>query len=248
MKGALPIWYHLGAKKRLRLLNNTRVSDFLRDRHGVSYVADLLKLTRRTCFRRARAQSNDFVPSTCECRACGEDTARGCKHPLGCCKAAANLLEQVRPKWHPDVEPVPDGLTLTSKCLDANTEALESEGVVTFNPSLTERGSIMEAMRVFVDPSVHDEPPAIRARAGRIVEDEAVTAYLVGPSSRKSLPKGAEPMPNNMGLVYYPGSPEKSAIVRPRPPRGNILMQQGEVTAALHAVEDTPKDSPLRLV
>ncbi|KAH9839014.1 uncharacterized protein C8Q71DRAFT_683262, partial [Rhodofomes roseus] len=177
MKNALPIWYHLGAKRRLRLLNNTRVSDCLRERHGVTYVADLLGLAHRACFRAARLLSNDFIPSSCECAECRTDASRGCRHPLGCCKAAAHLLEQVRPKWHPEFEPIPDGLTLTSKRIEANAVALESEGETIFDPTLTSRGPVMEAVRVFVDPRVHDEPPAIRARSGRVVNDEEVTAY-----------------------------------------------------------------------
>ncbi|KAH9838264.1 uncharacterized protein C8Q71DRAFT_682019, partial [Rhodofomes roseus] len=181
MKEALPIWYHLGASKKLRSLNNTRVSDCLRDNHDVRLVADLLPLARRECYNIARAMSNDFVPEECACDLCRSDSTRGCKNPMNCCKAAAFLLAQVQPKWHPDLVSPKDGLTLTRRRKEQNIKALdEAQGDITFDPSLTSRGHVTEAFRAFVDPNVHDEPPAIRARRGRIVEDEAVTAYVVG--------------------------------------------------------------------
>ncbi|TFY53337.1 hypothetical protein EVJ58_g9508 [Rhodofomes roseus] len=248
MKNTLPIWYHLGANKRLRKLNNSKISDCLRDRHGVSYVADLLPLTQRGCLRAAGALSNDFVPSQCGCKECAADELRGCKHPLACCRAAATLLEQVLPKWHPEMDRTPDGLTLTTKRHEANAKTLEeAEGDMIFDPSLTNRGPIMEAFRVFVDPSVHNEPPAIRARPGRVILEEAITVYIVGPTGRKLLPRDAEPMPLDMGLVHYPQDVARSALVRPGSPREDALFPMGEVTAALKAVVDTPRDVPLTL-
>lgn len=44
----------------------------------------------------------------------------------------------------------------------------------------TARGPLGEAFRAFVDPAIHDQPPATRRRRGRTVEDEAVTVYLLG--------------------------------------------------------------------
>ncbi|KAH9829847.1 uncharacterized protein C8Q71DRAFT_717677, partial [Rhodofomes roseus] len=248
LKQALPIWYHLGAKKRLRMLNNTKISDCLRDKHGVSRVADLLRLSARPCYRGALLMSNDFVPPSCDCADCMADTMKGCKHPLGCCRAAANLMRQVKPKWNPGFEPTPDGLTLTQKRQDKNAEALEGEGDVIFDPSLTSGDLLMEAFRVFVDPKVHDEPPAMRARSGRIVSEEAGTVYIEGPVNRKRLPPGSRPMPSNMGFVHFPATPEHSMLVIPATGQKDVLCQQGEVIAALKAVEVIPRDVPLRLL
>ncbi|KAH9841158.1 uncharacterized protein C8Q71DRAFT_682287, partial [Rhodofomes roseus] len=150
VKLALPIWYHLGATKHLRRLNNNPSGACLRDTHGVTYVADLLKLTRRPCLLAALTMSNDFVPRDCTCQACEDDRAAGCRAPTRCCKAAVTLLDQVRPKWNPELDRTPDGLTLTKRRMSANKRARQEKGPTTFNPSITERGEVDEAFRVFV--------------------------------------------------------------------------------------------------
>ncbi|KAH9839738.1 uncharacterized protein C8Q71DRAFT_695073, partial [Rhodofomes roseus] len=180
MKKSLPIWYHLGATKKLRRLNNTNVSNCLRDKHGITYVADLLAPTRRACYIEALRVSNDFLPTSCICTDCERDKAHGCKHPLRCCRGAAELLAQVRPKWNPTTDTTPDGLSLTRNRKTANQKAIQENGDVLFDPSLTTRGPLEEAFRVFVNPDTHDNPPAIRERRGRIVNDGEVTAYVHG--------------------------------------------------------------------
>ncbi|KAH9834578.1 uncharacterized protein C8Q71DRAFT_687641, partial [Rhodofomes roseus] len=179
MKKALPIWYHLGATKLLRRLNNTTTSNCLRDVHGVTYVAELFKLIQRPCYIKAVETSNDFVPH-CDCNDCEKDMEQGCRHPLRCCKAASALLRQVNRKWNPTMDTSPDGLSLTKRRKETNANALQDKGDVLFDPSLTTRGPVEEAFRVFVDPEVHEKPPAIRERRGRIVPKEGVTAYVSG--------------------------------------------------------------------
>ncbi|KAH9926055.1 uncharacterized protein B0H18DRAFT_876799, partial [Fomitopsis serialis] len=176
-KELLPMWYHLGATKRLRTLNNTPRSDCLRRNHGASRVFDLLAVIRRPCYMRLRESGNDYVPGSCDCNQCAADGRAGCKHPLKCCGVAYTLLKQIRPKWAPTQSSPADGLSLTRRRKEKNDKALEDDEVITFDPSLTCRGPLDEAFRVFVDPTVHDQPPAIRQRRGRIVEDEAVTVY-----------------------------------------------------------------------
>ncbi|KAH9837260.1 uncharacterized protein C8Q71DRAFT_707100, partial [Rhodofomes roseus] len=247
LKEELPVWYHLGATKKLRQLNNTKVSDCLRDNHDVRLVADLMPLAKRECYSIARAVSNDFVPTDCACPNCETDSGRGCKHPMNCCKAAAYLLAQVHPKWHPDIESPKDGLTLTRRRKDKNEQALEeAEGDVVFDPSLTSRGHIAEAFRVFVDPRVHDEPPAIRAKRGRIVEDEAVTAYIVESVAQVHLPRGTDPMPLDHGFVFYPDS-GRGELVWPGHNAQTMSHPMGAAVAALKIVSDTPRDAPLRI-
>ncbi|EPS95049.1 hypothetical protein FOMPIDRAFT_1133206 [Fomitopsis schrenkii] len=114
-KDALPIWYHLGAVRKLRRLNNSPTSRCLRDNHGVVLVADLARVTRRECHAEARAAANDYLPDACDCAECTQDRANGCGHPLKCCHMADNLLAQIQPKWHPASPGPHDGLTHTPR-------------------------------------------------------------------------------------------------------------------------------------
>ncbi|EPS93989.1 hypothetical protein FOMPIDRAFT_1135091, partial [Fomitopsis schrenkii] len=158
MKRKLPIWYHLGATRKLRRLNNTKISDCLRDHHGVMVVADAMKVIRRGCYHAARTSQNDYIPEDCPCEHCTADRENGCAHPMKCCRMAEKLLAEVRPKWNPG-EPSPrDGLSLTKRRQNINETSLEDGGTLTFDPSLTQRGDLEAAFRVFTDPSVHDEP------------------------------------------------------------------------------------------
>ncbi|EPT02326.1 hypothetical protein FOMPIDRAFT_1118617, partial [Fomitopsis schrenkii] len=174
LKVQLPIWYHVGAKCELRKLNNAKISDCLRDNHKVYTVLDLLKLRRHSI--------TAYIPpeNDCDCPNCESERRMGCKHPFTCHEAAERLLSMVRPKWHPDdIAPI-DGLTLTKRRKERNTEALKEDKEVTFNPSVTEREGLSKAFRIFVDPTVHDKPPAMRPKRGIQVQEEETTVYLVG--------------------------------------------------------------------
>ncbi|TFY58490.1 hypothetical protein EVJ58_g6390 [Rhodofomes roseus] len=247
IKTALPIWYHLGATKQLRRLNNTKISNCLRDNHGVRYVADLLAPSKRRCYITAREVSNDFLPP-CSCNECEDDKARGCKSPMRCCRAAENLLAQVRPKWNPQMEPSPDNLSLTKNRRAANTEALKNKGDVLFDPSLTTRGPLQEAFRAFVDPSVHDKPPAIREKRGRIVNEEGVTVYIQGRLKKALIPDETLRRRQGAGFVAYVGQTVNCTWVNPEHDQTQETGDRGDVLAAIKATMDTPRDAPLRIV
>ncbi|EPS94214.1 hypothetical protein FOMPIDRAFT_1134770 [Fomitopsis schrenkii] len=240
MKVKLPIWYHLGATKKLRRMNNTKTGDCLRLNHGVRTVADVLRVTNRDCYRDARESRNDYVPEDCACPQCEEDRRQGCKHPRKCCRAADRALEEVRPKWHPD-EPLPqDGLSLTQRRHDANADALESDGTLTFDPSLTERGDLDIAFRAFVDPRIHDEPPAVRRATGRVVTAEACTMYIVG--------QPGEGAPAGTGFASCERGGIRSPLVQPTIDSERDAPESGTVVATLGAVLAAPRDAPLHLV
>ncbi|EPS93198.1 hypothetical protein FOMPIDRAFT_1136675, partial [Fomitopsis schrenkii] len=182
LKVQLPVWYHVGAKCELRKLNNTKISDCLRDNHRVHTVLDLLRLRRHNV--------TAYIPpeNDCDCQECENERQRGCKHPFTCHEAAEKLLSMIRPKWHPDnIAPI-DGLTLTKRRHDRNTEALGEGDEVTFNPSVTERDGISKAFRIFVDPTVHERPPAMRPERGIQIQEETTTVYIAG-----GINKNAEP-------------------------------------------------------
>ncbi|EPS97911.1 hypothetical protein FOMPIDRAFT_1127587, partial [Fomitopsis schrenkii] len=158
MKDRLPIWYHLGATKKLRKLNNMHASECLRTNHNVTIVADIQRVARRNCYRTLRESGNDYIPEDCTCDKCEEDKGKGCRHPRKCCKTAELVLAEIRPKWNPNVTSPEDGLSLTKQRQDHNSAALDEGGTLTFDPTVTQRGELGDAFRAFVDPSVHDEP------------------------------------------------------------------------------------------
>ncbi|EPS93461.1 hypothetical protein FOMPIDRAFT_17746, partial [Fomitopsis schrenkii] len=149
MKSRLPIWYHLGATRKLRRLNNTHTSDCLRIAHGALIVADIAMMAKRVCYQEAKAPGNDYLPDNCECVECTKDRGNGCNHPWKCCEAAGKALAEVRPKWNPEAEAPHDSLTLTKRRNEMNADAMTDGGTLTFNPSITQRGDLSDAFRVF---------------------------------------------------------------------------------------------------
>ncbi|KAH9831843.1 uncharacterized protein C8Q71DRAFT_688833, partial [Rhodofomes roseus] len=147
LKGQLPIWYHISATKHLRRLDNTSLSKCLRATHGVITVIDLIQAARHEEIIAVHGEDTDAI---CICEQCVEDRSMGCADPIKCRDAAGRILRNVQGKWDPE-EPSPnDGLTLTKRRKEANVKALDSKGAaVTFDPSVTERGGIAEAIRVF---------------------------------------------------------------------------------------------------
>ncbi|KAH9920048.1 uncharacterized protein B0H18DRAFT_881390, partial [Fomitopsis serialis] len=178
LKKQLPAWYHIGATKALRKLNNTKVSDCLRDRHGVSLVADLLKLTHFACGNMHPQSPHYSGGDSCPCPDCSQCRREGCAHPAKCRQAAFRLLSEILPKWNPLADDIVDGLTLTTRRRAKNLEANFDDGdTLTFDPSITTRGGLTELFRAFVNPSSLTQPPSHRRRPGRAVPDESTTVY-----------------------------------------------------------------------
>ncbi|KAH9832068.1 uncharacterized protein C8Q71DRAFT_695173, partial [Rhodofomes roseus] len=170
LKEQLPMWYHISATKQLRRLDNTILSKCLRKVHNVTTVADIAQAARHDAPIEAEGTGTRTV---CQCDQCTADRSLGCKDPIRCRIAAGRLLGDIGLKWNPSDPSPNDRLTLTKSRKEANTKALDKNGeYVTFDPSVTERGGIAEAFRVFVDEDNIDNPPAIRARRGIVVESE----------------------------------------------------------------------------
>ena len=246
MKKQLPVWYHLGATKKLRRINNTRTGDCLRNNHAVKIVADAMKIAERPCYRSARSTGNDYMPDDCTCKQCEEDRKRGCKHPWKCCRTAEDALREIKPKWHPNTTSPEDGLTLTKRRKDANVTALADNGTLIFDPTVTQHGDLSEAFRAFVDPHVHDEPPAVRRARGRIVTAETCVMNIV----TGTVNQGQDPPAIPMGAGYADcvRGDTQSALVQMSIEKERDSPGSGAVIAALAATLTAPKDAPLHLV
>ncbi|KAH9839781.1 uncharacterized protein C8Q71DRAFT_677175, partial [Rhodofomes roseus] len=173
LKAQLPIWYHLNASKRLRRLDNTLLSKCLRQHHNIIHVADIMLLSQHD-FIPMNGESDD---TQCNCTSCALATASGCRHPLKCIDAARRILYALDYKWDPYADSPNDGLSLTQHRKDSNAEALDNDGEVVFNPSVTERGGIAETFRLFVKSTNLANPPAVRKKHGIQVTREMITMY-----------------------------------------------------------------------
>lgn len=108
----LPIWYHLGAVRKLCTMNNSPLGKCLRETHNVHLVTDLLPLRARPCLPAGPASSNSAHPHVkYKCPLCAADTGNGCRHPQVCCRFAGSLLAQMQPCWSPDLDLHGDGLS-----------------------------------------------------------------------------------------------------------------------------------------
>ncbi|KAH9833137.1 uncharacterized protein C8Q71DRAFT_689048, partial [Rhodofomes roseus] len=174
LKGQLPVWYHISVKKQLCQLDNTKLSKCLCLNHRVATVTDLVQASRHEAPIEA---NHDGGIKNCTCNICNEDRRRGCTDPLKCREAARRLLLNIDDKWNPTARSPDDNLTLTRRRKEANVEAKETKGAVTFNPSVTEQGGIKEALRVFIDEENIMNPPAIQLHKGISIREERCKAY-----------------------------------------------------------------------
>ena len=245
LKEALPLWYHLGAFRRMRLIENTPLGDCLRSTHGVRIVADIVPLVQ------ANAIHVTMPPSQrdrCSCESCLSSRGSGCIHPAKCYDLASRLSALIRPKWNLDVEPPPDGLSLTQSRVASQQSALTQGGAVPFNPSLMERGSISDIFRVFTDPAIRDFPPAFRPTRGLPVLAETTVVCIASlarsPVALASDPSGTRSL---AGIFFGHGDPRNRRITPPCQGRLNDDLSC-ECLSMLYAVRCVPRDAPLIFV
>ncbi|EPT02406.1 hypothetical protein FOMPIDRAFT_1092838, partial [Fomitopsis schrenkii] len=178
LKHQLPIWYHLNSTTQLRRLDNTKAGICLRRYHGVRSTLDLVKAAHEQLNPRSNQERPHRAHNTCRCQICLSKRQDGCKHPETCRAAASRILRRLSEKWHPNTEPPNDDLTLTHHRREKNKTAQEEKkGTLIIDPSVTARGGIAEAFRVFVHPDQQQWPPAIRPPRGLVVAQESTTVY-----------------------------------------------------------------------
>ncbi|KAH9831178.1 uncharacterized protein C8Q71DRAFT_715794 [Rhodofomes roseus] len=247
-KSLLPTWYHIGATKALKRLNNTAVSKCLRNTHGVILISDLLKVTETTCGNEP-TPDNDLINNGCLCIECQAMRTIGCRHPGSCKLGAFRILSEILPKWNPLVPNVQDGLTLMARRVKQNEKAVLSDGDrLTFDPSITSRGGLSELFRIFVNQSTVDHPPSVRIKTGRQVAEEAMEIYVLDTSKNfKSETRGKMREPYKQAVFFGRGD-ERNAILPPVRDRISQAKVPGSIVATLHAARHVPLDVPLHFV
>ena len=243
----LPIWYHLGAVKKLRTMNNSVRGKCLRKTHKVRTVAELLPLraqhaTHGAVHSNASGQQNN----QCPCATCDAGRTQGCTAPAKCYAYAAQLLAQIQPKWHPDVDSKADGLSLTPGRKACNQKAKLEGTDILFDPSVTSDSPLEEAFRAFVDPSTHDRPPAIRWVPGRSVQQAPCTVYVLENQGKR--PQSDHDLNTTIGFAESVGAHPWQQLVRNDAGDGPQYPGSGLVAATLYATSRVPRDVPLRLI
>jgi ribonuclease HI len=239
LKGQLPAWYHIGVNHHLTSMNNHKYSKCLRENHLVKTVADLIQNTKRG---QGGNTQQHFNRSNCACRCCKEDRLNfGCKAPNKCYRTAIMLLDQLHAKWHPNNQPPMDNLTHTPNRWQANAVAHKNNDPIYFDPSITSDDSLAHNFRIFTDPSAKCVDPAYRKHPLVATDDEAMEIYITGACSKNSY----EDAQAGSGIWYGQNDQFNAALHIPGP---NQSRQVGDLSAVLHAVQQTPPFAPLHII
>ncbi|KAG2037879.1 hypothetical protein BDR03DRAFT_806265, partial [Suillus americanus] len=142
LKSQMPAWCHLGAPPKT--YHRTR-DKCLRSIHKVESVKDLRDMTTRLT-----NQGTHDATSTCACNECVEDRLMGCTNPNKCAKTAHHILDNLNPLFNPNTSPKKDGLTLTHRRLEKNSQMrTRQRGEILFDPSITSKNHLSECFRIF---------------------------------------------------------------------------------------------------
>ena len=124
IKTKLPIWHHFAAKDNWTW--NKKAAQCLRNNHGIKTLQNLV----------------DYINHN--------ERPIGCKHPEKCEKIANTLLEKIPDKYNPIMTtPHKDNLDHTPRRLKKNARKNVEKTSITFNPDITEKESVEDAIRIF---------------------------------------------------------------------------------------------------
>lgn len=237
LKKGLPIWYHLGASKDMKRLNNHYYSDCLRDTHQVLTVADAIRVTKRMRTRTTPPHKNR---KDCRCKACREDRAKGCKKPHACCKLAGNLLLTLSELWDPLQKTPHDGLSLSKEDKDSNIKRREEGEAFTFDPSMSSANDLSTAFRAFHDIAAPAKyPPRRTGRQGLTALREARHAYVQSATFREGTRDA-----NASAAVLFSNGETRGKTIPSHLPQTSLGADAGAIILAVTAA---PTDAPLHI-
>ena len=234
----LPAWYHFDNRQPpIR----TRAAKCLIERHKVSTVIDLIRVSARV---RTPQNPNTHRPSLyCPCQDCTNDRSRNCYNPHECALEALTRLQRISPKWNPlGPENPPDLLSLSPSRKAINQHARSNNSAITFDPSLTCGTHLADCFRVFTNPSLLSTSPALRLPPqGLIPTSRKITLY----TDSACLNNGKRNASCGGGVWAGPENPLNRSINVPGPTQSN---QVGELAAIIVAVASVPISQPLEIV
>ena len=237
IKKALPAWYHIGAKKSIKMMNNSISGKCLREKHMVKTIGDLLKIKKRL----RRSTNPDHVAlKTCTCIFCESDRrTRQCDNPDRCANAAAKIIRNMEKKWRVTSKQPKDGLSLTENRIKGNQEAKKENRQITFDPTTTLKEDVSRLFRVFSDPSIPTAKPGYRPLRGADVAEEETDTYIETAQARK---KNRDPR-TGCGIRLEREIQVTNLAIRvtPRP------KPAADITALIIALQSTPDFAPLHI-
>ena len=241
-----PIWYHIGADPKLARITRSQGSTCLRRTHGVTTVEDVINFTKR--LTTPSIANGEFVRHSfrknCRCPPCRLDWERGCRDPDQCSRTALELKDSIYPKLAPDFLTLKDNLSLTRRRIKKNAKAREENTPITFDPSTTDHGDIMDVIRAFTNDrtgfSKLIPPPRIPSnRPGTV--PRSVTVYTDGSSSKN----GHENSRVGSGVWFGHNDPRNASLRIDIPGANN---QTGKLVAILVAAQRAPRDANLHII
>ena len=102
----------------------------------------------------------------------------GCRNPHKCADKAHTRLNLIPPKHNPTKQELPDGMSLTTSRKLRNKLARQTNGKITFDPSITCKVSLAEGFWIFMDPNRNPTQITQRYRhRGPISRCEEIMVY-----------------------------------------------------------------------
>ena len=238
LRKELPAWYHIDDKPSKL---DSITAKCLLGNHKVTSVTDLVNMSARI---RNHHHTNTHRPYPfCLCQDCLNDREKGCANPQECAEEALLRLRKISPKLNPLGPETPaDCLSLTPARKAKNLQEKQVNGKITFDPSLTCNQNLADSFRVFVNPNLLSNLPALRPpRAGRNPSCLKITIYTDG----ACLNNGKRNATCGSGVWVSQESPLNSSIRIPGPTQSN---QIGEIAAVIVAAASVPLSQPLEIV
>lgn len=225
MRG-LPIRYHFKSQSDRGVFNRGEETKCLKE------VGETETLARRLDTAGHRNRRN------CTCQACNTTRTEcaECRSPHACFSRARFLLNTLPDKWNP-LAPQPEDY----ETQNAENTPPPEENEYHFDPKITCPGNLTDTFRIFGDGLTSWGTPPNTWINPEPDEDEIVV-YTDGSATNN----GREDAEAGAGIYYGPGDVRNRAIRVPNElqPSNNI----GEILAIKEAIEDNPKDVPLRII
>jgi ribonuclease HI len=238
LRTRLPAWYHACAETKPI---TTVPAKCLLSKHTISTVADLISVSAR--LRTPRPFLPHIPNPLCPCTDCDRDRSNGCRNPHACAEEAISRIHLIAPKMNPlEIGDYHDNLSLTPSRKERNDVARRTDGLIRFDPSITNKKDLTECFRIFTDPDRISNLPARRYHTRGINhQHQGITIYTDG----ASMNNGKLDARCGGGVWVGPNNERNTSIRVPGTQQSN---QVGEIAAIIVATASIPRFWPLTII
>ena len=223
VKIKMPIWHHFAAKDNYTW--NKKAALCLSTKHHIKTVKDL----------------SDYIETL--------QAPNDCNHSENCRKIAETLMNKIPEKYNPtNMTPHKDNLDHTPRRRARNSSKDITKTSITFNPDITERKSIENAIRIFGEKNTYKkrrqkikEPTTKPAyRKEKKVDKNQITLYTDGSCDKN----GCENARTGAGIWHAENSKRNKAI---RLHNGTQTNQRAELMAIIIAMKYNSKNRKIKI-